>query len=222
MPGPAPPTGLQVVAPSTVAVGEPSSIGVRMLTEPYVAGVSCRSDEKFNLSRRYNLDGQGTSDLQYLNNVPQSWHGTVSIEAEGDGYDGPTECYFDGERPCGRIGPAAFATPGVKFLVARDQLSGLTVRSNPILVRAEPTKERLFWGDLHCHTYLSDGLRSPEQVCAFARDEAFLDIFAMADHNRGPSPRQWDYCVAVSNDFNEPGRFVTLIGQEWGGSRSPP
>ena len=27
--------------------------------------------------------------------------------------------------------------------------------------------------------------------------------------------RQWEYFQAVTNDYNEPGRFVTLIGQEW-------
>lgn len=27
--------------------------------------------------------------------------------------------------------------------------------------------------------------------------------------------RQWDYFKAVSNDYNQPGHFVSLIGQEW-------
>jgi hypothetical protein len=31
----------------------------------------------------------------------------------------------------------------------------------------------------------------------------------------GITDRQWDYFRAVTNDYNEPGRFVTLIGQEW-------
>ena len=153
--------------------------------------------------------------------MPRAWSGTVGVEPEGDGYQGPDEQALGGDRPCLRLGPALFAEPGVKFLSVRDRASGLVGRSNPILVSAGPPQEKLFWGDIHSHTYLSDGLRSPEQVCAFARDEAFLDIFAIADHNGGPTPRQWDYSVGVSNDFNEPGRFVTLIGQEWGGSRSP-
>ncbi|HID56186.1 TPA: DUF3604 domain-containing protein, partial [Candidatus Poribacteria bacterium] len=75
--------------------------------------------------------------------------------------------------------------------------------------------ERLFWGDLHCHTFFGDGLRCPEELCAFARDEAFLDIFALAEHSELLSDRQWEYFVGVMNDFNEPGWFVTLVGFEW-------
>lgn len=214
-------TALRIVCPSTVAVGEQFSFGLKLLTDPYVVGFSCRGDEKYNLSRRYNLSDSGTSDMQYLDNVPRGWRGAISIEADGGGYEGPSAHTLGGERPCVRIGPASFTKPGLKFLTVHDQESDLAATGNPVLVSAEPLEQRLFWGDLHCHTWLSDGLRSPEQVCAFARDEAFLDIFAIADHNRGPTPRQWDYCVGISNDFNEPGRFVTLIGQEWGGSRSP-
>lgn len=29
------------------------------------------------------------------------------------------------------------------------------------------------------------------------------------------TPRQWDYFQAVTNHFNQPGRFATLVGQEW-------
>jgi len=214
-------SGLQVVCPSTVGAGEPFTIGLKVVIEPSVAGFSCRGNEKYNLSRRYDLSGGGTSDMRYLENVPRAWDGTITLESEGDGYHGPAKHSFEGTRPCGRVGGLSFSEPGLKFVTARDSTTGLTARSNPILVSERQPEEKLFWGDIHCHTWLSDGLRSPEQVCAFARDETFLDIFGIADHNGGPTPRQWDYCVGVSNDFNEPGRFVTLIGQEWGGGRSP-
>ena len=49
----------------------------------------------------------------------------------------------------------------------------------------------------------------------FARDEAFLDIFALSDHSERLTERQWEYFVNVTNDFNAPGRFVTLVGLEW-------
>ena len=45
--------------------------------------------------------------------------------------------------------------------------------------------------------------------------EAFLDFGAISDHMEAITDRQWDYFQAVSNDYNEPERFATLIGQEW-------
>jgi hypothetical protein len=73
----------------------------------------------------------------------------------------------------------------------------------------------LYWGDLHSQTFFSDGLRCPEELYHFARDEAFLDVFALSDHTESLTDRQWDYFVAVTNDFNAPHRFVTLVGLEW-------
>ncbi|MBU0607180.1 MAG: CehA/McbA family metallohydrolase [Armatimonadetes bacterium] len=72
---------------------------------------------------------------------------------------------------------------------------------------------------MHSQTFLSDGLRSPEELYAFARQEAFLDVFALADHTEMITPRQWEYMVGVTNDCNDPGRFVTLVGLEWTNSR---
>ena len=47
---------------------------------------------------------------------------------------------------------------------------------------------RLFWGDVHTHTSLSDGKGSPEQVLAHARDAAQLDFAILTDHDFGNGP----------------------------------
>jgi len=201
-------TGIRVVCPSTVAAGQPFFVGVKMLCKPYILD----ADKDHNVSVRSTAVGKGT--LNYLDNVPRRWQGTIDIQADC-GYDGPATYTFQDGRPCVRIGPVSLAEPGLRFLTVGVEESGFTARSNPILVSSSPAEERLFWGDIHCHTYYSDGLRLPEHVCAFARDEAFLDIFAITDHNRFPSPRRWEHCVNVSNNFNKAGHFVTLIGQEW-------
>ncbi|MDP6381212.1 MAG: CehA/McbA family metallohydrolase, partial [Phycisphaerae bacterium] len=108
-----------------------------------------------------------------------------------------------------------FDKPGAGCITVCDPESGVSARSNPIIVTESPPAERIYWGDLHSQTYFSDGLRSPEQLYSFARDEAFLDIFALADHAEGLTDRQWDYFVAVTNDYNDPGSFATLVGFEW-------
>jgi len=215
-------TGIYLVAPSTVAVGEPFSLGIKMLTEPYAAPWRCKSYDHLSVGGPFNLSPRG---IAYLDNVPREWRGTVAID--GHGYAGPKVFSFgegsgphpNDARPIRRIEGLSFRTPGTKFLTVRDLESGTTATSNPIRVTPELPAERLFWGDLHSQTFFSDGLRCPEELYAFARHEAFLDIFAISDHSESLTDRQWDYFTAVTNDWNRDGRFVTLVGQEWTSQR---
>jgi len=89
------------------------------------------------------------------------------------------------------------------------------VSSNPVWVTEETPTVRLYWGDPHWQTFFSDGIRCPEELYAFARDEGFLDFGAISDHMEAVTKRQWDYFQAVTNDYNQPGVFATLHGQEW-------
>jgi len=217
-------TGFCVAAPSTIEVNEEFSLGVKALCTPHVIGASCQW-QTFPpyLCGPYNLSPRG---ITYMDNVPPEWHGRVSLQAEG-GYAGPAEFSFEGvagpyvgdSRPIARIGGLRFREPGMKFITVQDSESGVSARSNPICVSAEKLDERLYWGDLHSQTFFSDGLRCPEELYTFARDEAFLDIFALSDHAEPLSDRQWEYFGNVTNDFNEAERFVTFVGLEWTNSR---
>ena len=114
------------------------------------------------------------------------------------------------------------STPGIHYIVVRES-NGDRYRSNPIIVR--PTGEaskRLFWGDLHSHTYLSDGSGSPEEAYTFARDVALLDYAALTDHAElmptiGDSTlfNAFDNYIATTNRFNADGTFTTLVGMEY-------
>ena len=211
-------TGMLIVAPSTVGASEPFEVGAKMLTKPYAVGADCWVSGSPRLRSPFNVSSRG---LQYMDNVPPEWRGAVRVDG-GEGYDGPAAFSFaEGSGPCvedarpiRRFGPVRFTAPGVHFLTLTDPESGVTQRSNAIVVTDEPPVERLFWGDIHSQTYFSDGLRCPEELYSFARNEAFLDIFAMADHTEYLTDRMWDYFKAVTNDSNEPGRFVTIVGQE--------
>jgi len=78
----------------------------------------------------------------------------------------------------------------------------------------------LYWGDLHGHSKLSGGLRTPEEYFAYAREEAKLDFCALADQaDEAPcskfglmSEEQWEAIKRATAEANEPGRFVTLLG----------
>ncbi len=81
--------------------------------------------------------------------------------------------------------------------------------------------EKPFWGELHTHTALSDGLRHPREAVADARDH--LDFWAPADHlcmsfNRAANPKLvegWEELREVLADNDTPGEFVTYLAYEY-------
>jgi hypothetical protein len=212
------PSPFFLAAPSTVQVGETFGLGVKVLAAPRYVGASCYRPVP-GVQGPYNVSPRG---IRYMDNVPEQWGGIVDL-AGGDEYQGPRAFTFDGvpgpyvndRRPITRIEGLRFSSPGTKYVEVRDRESGRTALSNPIVVTAESWERRLFWGDLHSQTFFSDGLRCPEELHAFARDEAFLDIFALSDHTEHLTDRQWDYFVSVTNDYNQAHRFATLVGLEW-------
>jgi hypothetical protein len=91
--------------------------------------------------------------------------------------------------------------------------------SNPLVVR--DGIPRVLWGDLHGHTQLSDGTGTPEDYFAYARDVAALDVIALTDHDHwgmrflDGNPGLWKTIEEAAHRFDEPGRFVALVGFEW-------
>jgi uncharacterized protein DUF3604 len=75
----------------------------------------------------------------------------------------------------------------------------------------------VYWGDIHGHSRLSDGRRSPDEYYATGRDEAGLDFCALSDNieiTARPRDQVWDEVKAAAEQFNEAGNFVTLLGYE--------
>ena len=214
------PQAICAVAPSTLAVNEPFSLGLRVLTQPYCPAVSAFThDVRPLVTGPFNLSPRG---IRYMDNVMREWAGQLTIDG-GRELEGPVTTSFaegagpyrNDRRAIRRIDGLRFTTPGIKFVRVRDPASGVEGISNPIGVEAQSPSERLFWGDLHTHTFFTDAIRCPEEIYAFARDEAFLDICALSDHSEALTDTQWEYFVNVTNRFNEPGRFATLVGGEW-------
>ena len=78
-----------------------------------------------------------------------------------------------------------------------------------------------YYGNLHSHTSLSDGVQTPAQAYAFARSSAPtpLDFLAVTEHNHsgaGMSLPSYALGAADAAAANVDGSFVALFGQEWG------
>jgi len=90
-------------------------------------------------------------------------------------------------------------------------------------------QQKLYWGEIHTHTALSDGNGSPEENFRIARSH--LDFWAMADHAYDPEVFNFDYRTRgpgreILNDrwgdvqdmcrsHEDPGRFIPLLAYEW-------
>ncbi|MHB9107883.1 MAG: CehA/McbA family metallohydrolase [Armatimonadota bacterium] len=109
--------------------------------------------------------------------------------------------------------------PGVYRVIAR-AADGVETSSNPLEILARDSgTPRLYWGEIHGHTEMSDGSGDFAGLYRHAREDGCLDFAAAADHACYFSDNQWQWMQDVTNAWNAPGRFVTLVGYEWAGKQ---
>lgn len=119
-----------------------------------------------------------------LDNVADSYTGTVEFEHIGNVHIPQRIEFTIGD--AGHKGVRAdINTPGIYRISVIDREHHVKGISNPICITTEPPAERIYWGDLHCHTVDSDGLGTVSQAYRYARDYADLDFCAVSDHLNG-------------------------------------
>jgi len=126
---------------------------------------------------------------------------------------------FDSKEAQTRFGIAARAPAAIGLVrpeVEFDSPLIANAQGNPTVVETSP-EMRLFWGDLHGHTGLADGLGTVQEYFTYARDLAHLDFASLGEHDFAFIEDRWEAAKKVASDFNDPGRFVTLYGYEWSG-----
>ena len=128
-------TGLLVVVPSTVAVGESFELRVKLLCDAYPAPWMCKYYSHVSVGGPFNLSPRG---ITYLDNTPPEWDGAVELDG-GDGYAGPAQIAFaegagpypNDRRPIRRIEGLSFKHPGTAAVTVRDPESGARSRRWP-------------------------------------------------------------------------------------------
>lgn len=95
----------------------------------------------------------------------------------------------------------------------------LTARSNAgRLASAGDGEYRVFFGDIHGHTLVSDGSwGDPDDYFRYGREVAGLDFCALTDHDFGVAYRgtgAWESVQRAVARHHDPGRFVTLLAYE--------
>jgi hypothetical protein len=90
-------------------------------------------------------------------------------------------------------------------------------------VAADDARYRIYFGDPHSHSILSDAKTGhPDQVLSLAREPFGLDFAVVSDHSEMGRLQHAEYAEirALARAFTEPGRFLSFSGFEWtAGSR---
>ncbi len=113
---------------------------------------------------------------------------------------------------------ARIDTPGIHYLLVNDSFTGNVYWSNPIIAQPlSATDLRVYWGDIHTHSELSDGSGGSAHHYFYARNVACLDYAALTDHGEIMQffPGALDDLERASNLANVDGQFVAYGGIEW-------
>lgn len=155
-----------------------------------------------------------------------------AVRNVASGYNGSLELYLDGKRLDRTvrvssddkgllvIDDMSLNKAGIHQFTVRDAITGVAGVSNPVWCRENP-KRRLYWGEMHCHSFYSDGHSTKDELFSFLRDVALLDFAAITDHDVEADSQDntvlemWRATQHTSALFHEPGKFVTFPAWEW-------
>jgi len=153
---------------------------------------------------------------------------TLAVSSTDPDADVPDRVRFpSGHDGVATVSGVAFETPGIQYLTLTHAQTGRRFVSNPVRVTEEDPAERVFWGDVHLHSQLSDGTGSMAKGFRYGRDVMNLDVVAYTDHDTMGFfiPPSWqrdrmhrsyfDRMKRTTERFNDPGEFVTLFAYEW-------
>lgn len=136
------------------------------------------------------------------------------------------EIVYDASKRLHIIQNARFDGEGIHYIqtcVSND--SRVEGMSNPIVVRNQ-WDEKIYWGDLHQHTYFADGRGTPAANYEYAINTACLDFCAVTPHQErtyapgqlkieSPVQKGWEELVEAAETYNGQG-IVTILGSEAG------
>jgi hypothetical protein len=97
-------------------------------------------------------------------NPSDSYRGMIAFDA-ADASGLPAEYTFrEADQGAHRFEGVVLRTSGAHRIQVREKNGALTAESNPLVVRDQSSRERIYWGDIHTHTMYSDGRGTPEDL----------------------------------------------------------
>jgi len=106
----------------------------------------------------------------------------------------------------------------IRIKLLDDNKNILTI-SNPLVIKKN-TPLLHFWGDIHGQSQETIGTNTARSYFEFARDYAFLDVTGHQANDFQITINLWKKINQLSDEFNDPGKFITLIGYEYSANTS--
>jgi hypothetical protein len=155
--------------------------------------------------------------LDTWGNIAEGYLGRVSIGSSDRGASLPGEFVFK-EEDCGvkRFEAVVLNTEGLHTFKIKDD-DGRRAESNPVLVHPDRPGLVLFWGDFHGQTKQTVGTGTVDEYFTFVRDAASMDFGGWQGNDFQVTKELWRQVQEKTKTFNEPGKFVALLGYEWSG-----
>jgi len=84
------------------------------------------------------------------------------------------------------------------------------------LVPGKAPAYQVYYANLHAHTSFSDGIGTPQEAYAYARDVAEIDVLALTEHTHMMTTPEFNLLLQIAAEYTENGVFVALGAQEFG------
>ncbi|MEO1266454.1 MAG: DUF3604 domain-containing protein [Myxococcota bacterium] len=117
-------------------------------------------------------------------------------------------------------------TPSAPLIPLGSPASSTPPKESPTQWDSPSGSVQAFWGDIHFHSALSDGVGTVSEAYLRCRDRYGHDFACLTDHDgfigRRVTDGVWRRMVEAAEHFNRPEEgFATLIGIEYTGPRYP-
>ena len=73
----------------------------------------------------------------------------------------------------------------------------------------------VYYGNLHNHCSISDGVNTPDAAYNYARNTGKLDFFSLSDHSGSIDAAEWVAMKTAADKYNSDGVFTAFWGFEW-------
>ncbi|MCF7838914.1 MAG: hypothetical protein K9N49_09825 [Candidatus Marinimicrobia bacterium] len=151
-----------------------------------------------------------------LGNIAEEYAGRVQCHCPVPATGLPPTCAFTAADRGVQEFTVAYQDPGVFQVLARD-LDHPTINgaSNLIVTDGAFGPGRIYFGDIHTHSQLSDGRLHPEDKYREAAHHRGLDFWALTDHGHDFTAERLEQLRRTIARHNEDNFFATLFGYEW-------
>ncbi|MCZ7383604.1 MAG: CehA/McbA family metallohydrolase [Candidatus Methanoperedens sp.] len=83
------------------------------------------------------------------------------------------------------------------------------------LIGSVSAQDNFYYGNLHSHTSYSDGMLTPDDAFAYAKDVSKINFLAITDHDYMLNNTEYEDMLQQANNHTKDGIFVAIQGFEW-------